>query len=171
MLGHAIITPKYPDWMNEVDRAIETLKPVSWKSYTIGDPFGPSKYAWRLDDEKLMYPFYEKALEAGIDTICIHKGLMPRDYEKAFAGTWEHATAWDIEKAAKDWPKMNFVIYHSALRPWLADTPEKELADFEKTGYIHWSTDLAKIGQKYKNVYAELGCRSKPCAASKSWKT
>ena len=157
MLGHTVITPKYPNWMDEVDRAIETLKPVSWKSYTIGDPFGPSKYAWKLDDEKLMYPFYEKALKAGIDTICIHKGLMPRDYEKAFAGTWEHATVNDLEKAARDWPKMRFVIYHSALRPWLADTPEKELAEFEKTGYIPWSTDLAKIGQKYKNVYAELG--------------
>jgi uncharacterized protein len=81
MLGHAVITPKYPNWMDEVDRAIETLHPVSWKSYTIGDPFGPSKYAWRLDDEKLMYPFYEKAIKSGINTICIHKGLMPRDYE------------------------------------------------------------------------------------------
>jgi hypothetical protein len=157
MLGHSVITPKYPNWMDEVDRAIEVLKPVSWKSYTIGDPFGPSKYAWNLDDEKLMYPFYEKALKAGINTICIHKGLMPRDYEKAFAGTWEHATCRDLEKAAADWPKMNFVIYHAALRPWLADTPEQELAEFEKTGYIPWSTDLAKIGAKHKNVYAELG--------------
>ncbi|MFN7276700.1 MAG: amidohydrolase, partial [Betaproteobacteria bacterium] len=92
MVGHSVITPKYPNWMDEVDRAIDQLKPVSWKSYTIGDPFGPSKYAWRLDDEKLMYPFYEKAVKSGINTICIHKGLMPRDYEKAFAGTWESAT-------------------------------------------------------------------------------
>jgi hypothetical protein len=119
MLGHSIITPKYPNWMDEVDRAITELKPVSWKSYTIGDPFGPSKYAWRLDDEKLMYPFYEKAIKSGINTICIHKGLMPRDYEKAFAGTWENATVADVGQAAKDWPKMNFVIYHAALRPWL----------------------------------------------------
>ena len=129
MLGHTIITPKYPNWMDEVDRGIETLHPCSWKSYTIGDPFGPSKYAWRLDDEKLMYPFYEKAIKAGINTICIHKGLMPRDYEKAFAGTWESATVMDLGKAAKDWPGMNFVIYHSALRPWLADQPDKELAE------------------------------------------
>ncbi|NCW78323.1 MAG: amidohydrolase [Oxalobacteraceae bacterium] len=141
MLGHSIITPKYPNWMDEVDRAIEELKPVSWKSYTIGDPFGPSKYAWRLDDEKLMYPFYEKAIE------------------KAFAGTWEHATVNDLGKAAKDWPKMNFVIYHAALRPWLADKPDLEMAEFEKTGYIKWSTDLARIPEKFgvNNVYAELG--------------
>jgi predicted TIM-barrel fold metal-dependent hydrolase len=159
MLGHAVITPKYPNWMDEVDRAIEELKPVSWKAYTIGDPFGPSKNAWRLDDEKLMYPFYEKALKSGINTICIHKGLMPRDYEKAFAGTWENATVDDLGKAAKDWPDMKFVIYHSAIRPWLADEPTKEMEQFEKDGYIAWSTDLARIPEKFgvDNVYAELG--------------
>jgi hypothetical protein len=159
MLGHTVITPKYPNWMDEVDRGIESLHPVSWKSYTIGDPFGPSKYAWRLDDEKLMYPFYEKAIKSGINTICIHKGLMPRDYEKAFAGTWESATVTDLGKAAKDWPGMNFVIYHAAIRPWLADQPDKELAEFEKTGYVQWATDLARIPEKFgvNNVYAEVG--------------
>ena len=50
-----------------------------------------------------MYPFYEKAQKSGINTICIHKGLMPRDYEKAFAGTWESATVNDLGQAAKDW--------------------------------------------------------------------
>lgn len=159
MLGHTVITPKYPDWMDEVDRAIEVLKPVSWKSYTIGDPFGPSKYAWRLDDEELMYPFYEKAINSGINTICIHKGLMPRDYEKAFAGTWESATVNDLGKAAKDWPDMNFVIYHAALRPWLSDSPDAEMEQFEKDSYIQWSTDLARIPQEFdvNNVYAEIG--------------
>lgn len=159
MLGHTVITPKYPNWMDEVDRGIEQLKPVSWKSYTIGDPFGPSKYAWRLDDEKLMYPFYEKAIKSGINTICIHKGLMPRDYEKAFAGTWQNATVDDVGKAAKDNPGMNFVIYHSALRPWLADAPDREMAEFDKSGYIQWSTDLARIPEKFgvNNVYADIG--------------
>ncbi|MFO1321188.1 MAG: hypothetical protein U1F52_16375 [Burkholderiales bacterium] len=158
MLGHTIITPKYPNWMDEVDRGIETLKPVSWKSYTIGDPFGPSKYAWRLDDEKLMYPFYEKVIKSGINTICIHKGLMPRDYEKAFAGTWENATVADVGKAAKDWPGMNFVIYHSAIRPWLADSPDKEMAEFAKAATSSGATDLAsRRSSGVNSVYAEIG--------------
>ena len=33
-----MITPKQPGWMEEVDKAIESYKPDSWKSYTIGDP-------------------------------------------------------------------------------------------------------------------------------------
>ena len=64
-----------------------------------------------------MYPFYEKAVKAGINTICIHKGLLPPDYETSFKGVWQYATVDDVPKAAQDWPEMNFVIYHSALRP------------------------------------------------------
>ena len=84
LLAHSVITPKQPGWMDEVDKAIAVYKPNSWKGYTIGDPLNPSKFPWRLDDEKLMYPFYEKAVKAGITTICIHKGLLPPDYEKAY---------------------------------------------------------------------------------------
>ncbi len=101
LLAHTVITPKQPGWMDEVDKAIAVYKPDSWKSYTIGDPLAPSKFPWRLDDEQLMYPFYEKAVKAGITTLCIHKGLLPPDYEKSFAGVWEYATAWDIGKAAQ----------------------------------------------------------------------
>ena len=74
LLAHSVITPKQPGWMEEVDKAIEVYKPDSWKSYTIGDPLAPSKFPWRLDDEQVMYPFYEKAVKAGINTLCIHKG-------------------------------------------------------------------------------------------------
>ena len=158
LLAHSVITPKQPGWMDEVDKAIEVYKPDSWKSYTIGDPLAPSKFPWRLDDEQVMYPFYEKAVKAGINTLCIHKGLLPPDYEKSFAGVWEYATAWDIGKAAKDWPQMNFVIYHSALRAFL-ELPNQAWAEFEQTGRIQWATDLAEIPQKFgvTNVYAELG--------------
>ncbi|MGA2125266.1 MAG: amidohydrolase family protein [Xanthobacteraceae bacterium] len=158
LLAHSVITPKQPGFMEEVDKAIEVYKPDSWKSYTIGDPLAPSKYPWRLDDEKVMYPFYEKAVKAGITMLCIHKGLLPPDYEKSFAGVWEYATAWDIGKAAKDWPQMTFVIYHSALRPFL-EAPDQAWAEFEASGRIKWATDLAEIPQKFgvSNVYAEIG--------------
>src|SRR2546426_336901 len=160
LLGHAVFTPKRQGWMNEVDRAISTLKPDSWKGYTIGDPLFPSKMGsyWRLDDQKLMYPFYEKIVKAGITTVCIHKGLLPIDYEKSWPGVWEYNTVWDVGQAAKDWPQVNFVIYHAALRSFL-ETPDAALAEFEQTGRIKWATDLAEIPAKYgvTNVYGELG--------------
>jgi predicted TIM-barrel fold metal-dependent hydrolase len=160
LLAHSIIQPMTPGYLDEVDRAIETLHPDSWKGYTIGDPIFLTKKGsnWRLDDEQLVYPFYEKAVKSGITTLCIHKGLMPADYETSWRDIWKYATVWDVGKAAQDWPQLKFVIYHSALRPF-TELPDQSLAQFEKTGRIDWVTDLAEIPQKYavSNVYAELG--------------
>jgi hypothetical protein len=159
MLGHAVVTPGQPGWLDAVDRAIDTLPPDSWKLYTIGDPLSANtKFPFRLDDEKLLYPFYEKAVNAGIRTICIHKGLMPADYEKSWANVWQYNTAWDIGKAAKDWPQLNFVIYHGCLQAF-REPPDRVLAEVEQTGEIKWASDLARIPTQYgvTNVYAEMG--------------
>jgi predicted TIM-barrel fold metal-dependent hydrolase len=160
MLFHSLVTPKQPGWLEEIDRCIAEIKPSSWKCYTIGDPLNPktTKYPWRLDDEKLVYPWYEKAVKAGITTICIHKGLIPKDYETSIPNAWRYASVEDLGKAAKDWPQLTFVIYHAAQRAFL-EPHEAELAEFEKTGNIHWVSDLAAIPQKYgvSNVYGEIG--------------
>ncbi|NRA09966.1 MAG: amidohydrolase family protein [Myxococcales bacterium] len=160
MLIHCAFTPGIPGWQESVDESIERLKPDSWKGYTIGDPLAPAnaKHPWRMDDEKLVYPFYEKAQKSGITTICVHKGLLPRDYEKSMAGVWRHATVDDVGKAAADWPGLDFVIYHSALRPFV-EIPDKDAKVFEETGYIRWVSDLAAIPEKFgvTNVYGEIG--------------
>jgi uncharacterized protein len=167
MLAHSIIQPMSEGWLDEVDRCIETLKPDSWKGYTIGDPIFLTKQGsnWRLDDEKRVYPFYEKCVKSGLTTVCIHKGLLPADYEKSWPEVWKHATVWDLGKAAKDWPQITFIIYHSALRPFI-ELPDASLKQFEDTGRIDWVTDLAEIPQKFgvKNVHAELGtCFANTC--------
>ena len=160
MLAHGIIQPKSEGWLDDVDYCIEELKVDSWKGYTIGDPLFQTKKnsQWRLDDESLVYPFYEKIRKAGINTVCIHKGLMPADYKTSWPDLWRHATVADLGKAAKDWPGINFVIYHSALRPFI-ELPDASLEQFESTGRIDWVTDLAEIPAKFgvSNVYAELG--------------
>ncbi|MGY9055997.1 MAG: amidohydrolase family protein, partial [Alphaproteobacteria bacterium] len=159
LFAHSVITPGQAGWMDDVDEAIEVHKPDSWKEYTIGDPLSPkTQYLWRLDDEKLAYPFYEKAVKSGITKTCIHKGLLPADYEKSWPGVWEYATVNDLGKAAKDWPQLTFIMYHAALQPFLED-PARVLAEFESTGYIAWASDLAAIPQKFgvSNVYAEVG--------------
>ena len=158
LLCHSVVSPGRDGWLDSVDYAIEVLKPDSWKGYTVGDPLVLSEYPWRLDDEDLVYPFYEKAVKAGINTICIHKGLLPADYEKSMPGIWEYAKVDDLPKAARDWPDINFVIYHAAFRPFL-ELPDTDAAEFERSGYIRWASDLAAIPGEHglTNVYAEIG--------------
>lgn len=158
MLSHAVFVPGQDGWLDDVDRAIEVLKPDAWKGYTIGNPFHPKNLPYRLDDEALMYPFYEKVVQSGIRRICIHKGLLPQDYLTSLPGIWKYADVSDVGQAAKDWPQIEFVIYHAGLRPYLA-APDAEMAQFERDGTIPWVSDLARIPEEYgvSNVYGEIG--------------
>ena len=65
----------------------------------------------------------------------------------------------DLGKAAKDWPRINFVIYHSAYRFAGGGTAEQGLEQFGRTGRVEWTSDLAEIPEKYgvSNVYGDLG--------------
>jgi len=161
LLAHAIVTPGQPGWMEEVDKAIAVLKPDSFKGYTIGDNTNKktSKYPWRLDDEKLVYPFYEKAVKPGLVNICIHTGLFPPSVEKQFPHLLAYSDVRDVGKAAKDWPQLNFIIYHGGYRFPGGGVAADAWAQFEKTGRIEWVSDLIEIPGKYgvKNVYADVG--------------
>ena len=157
MLAHAIFTPGAPGWLDDLDAAIE-LKPDSVKGYTVGDNTHKetSAYPWRMDDETVMYPGYERMLAAGVTTVCVHKGLWGRATAERFPHLSPYADVRDVAKAARDWPQLNFVIYHAAYR---LDDPDWALAEFERTGRIEWVTDLAEIPEAHgvSNVHADLG--------------
>jgi uncharacterized protein len=157
LLNHALIAPGHPGWLDEIDRAAAELKPIGWKCYPVGDPFHYSRHPFRLDDEQLMYPAYEKFVKHGITNVCVHKGLMPMNFLKHFAN-WKHGSVDDLPKAARDWPELNFIIYHAAFRPSL-HVPDEFLERFDRTGQMEWVTDLAAIPEKIgtRNIYAELG--------------
>ena len=159
MFSHAIFTPGAPGWLDEVDAGI-ALKPDSMKGYTIGDNTHKelARYPWRMDDEKVTYKAYEKFVKAGIKNVCIHKGLFPPAIEQVFGRLTPYATPVDVAKAAKDWPQLNFIIYHSAYRHVGGD-PAVARAEFEQSGRISWVNDLADITGKYgvSNVYCDTG--------------
>jgi predicted TIM-barrel fold metal-dependent hydrolase len=161
MMSHAIFTPGYEGWMEQIDHALKDLKPDSMKGYTIGDNTNKnlSKHAWLMDDEKLLYPAYEKFVKAGIKNVCVHKGLFPPSVEKQFPHLLAHSDVRDVGKAAKDWPQLNFIIYHGAYRWAGGGTVDDAWKQFEQTGRIEWVTDLSEIPAKFgvKNVYADVG--------------
>jgi predicted TIM-barrel fold metal-dependent hydrolase len=160
MFSHAIFMPGMPGWMDAVDKAIAELKPDSFKGYTVGDNTNKqlARHPWHLDDEKLLYPFYEKLVKAGLVNVCVHKGLYPPATTKAFPHLVQYADVRDVGKAAKDWPQLNFIIYHSAFR-FTGGAYKVGWEQFEQTGRIDWVNDLADIPAKYgvKNVYGDLG--------------
>jgi hypothetical protein len=169
MFSHAIFTPGWQGWLDKFEEENERLKPDSWKGYTIGDNTNKhlSKYPFRLDDEKLMYPFYERLSKAaqkypdrpGLKNVCVHKGLFPPSVEAQFPHLVGYCSVADVGKAAKDWPQLNFMIYHSAYRWAGGGTAEDAWEQIQRTGRVEWVNDLADIPGRFgvKNVYGDLG--------------
>ncbi len=148
MLCHGIGSPAAPGWLEEAERQAKELKIDAWKFYT-GDPVKP----WRHDDEALVYPFYEKAAEFGVTNICTHKGLpLPGPGADFFRPD-------DIVKTARDWPQLNFIVFHSGMKHMMTQVPAGQ-SGIDAEGNIPWTTELCrelKDNPGVRNVYLELG--------------
>ena len=160
MFAHAIFTPGWDGWLEHLEGSIQR-KPESIKGYTVGDNTNKdqAKHPWRMDDEKVTYKGYELAVKHGIKNVCVHKGLFPQATAERFPHLLAYADVRDVGKAAKDWPQLNFVIYHGGYRHAAGGRAEVAWEEFEKTGRVSWVSDLAEIPEKFgvTNVYADVG--------------
>src|SRR5437660_8728053 len=108
VLSHGLLRPNLgKKELDEMERQVKDLKIDAWKMYT-GAEIGEK--AWFLDDEKVAYPFWERTKKLGIKNLCVHKGLPLGFFNE------RDCTPLDLEKAAKDWPELNFIVYHSGYR-------------------------------------------------------
>lgn len=156
VLSHGLLRPNLGDKeLDEMTRQIEDLKIDAWKCYT-GAELGEE--SWRLDDEKRVYPFWERTQKLGVKNVCVHKGLpLGLFNEKA-------CQPHDLEKAALDWPGLNFIVYHSGFRgpgtlgAGTGDKVTDPMTDDPQE--IPWISDILRILKKHpriKNIYFELG--------------
>jgi predicted TIM-barrel fold metal-dependent hydrolase len=94
------------------------------------------------------YPFWEKTQKLGVKNVCVHKGLPLGVFNE------EHCRPRDVVGAARDWPGLNFIVYHSGFRGL------ESLLQREDQQEIPWISDLLrdlKGHPEVKNVYFELG--------------
>jgi len=160
MFAHAIFTPGWDGWLEHLEGSLQR-KPESIKGYTVGDNTNKdaAKHPWRMDDEKLTYKAYELCVKYGIKNVCVHKGLFPQATADRFPHLLQYAKVEDVGKAAKDWPQLNFVIYHGGYRHAAGGRAEDGWNEFQQTGRVSWVSDLAEIPAKFgvTNVYADVG--------------
>ncbi len=119
----AAMAQKYPDravfWgsvnplegkkaLDLMERQVKEYGAKAFKLYNVRYDYG-EPFPWRMDDRRIAYPVFEKALELGVTTIGVHKGvpLGPQPIEST--------QAWDMDGAAANFPDINFVIFHVGL--------------------------------------------------------
>jgi predicted TIM-barrel fold metal-dependent hydrolase len=105
-----------PLWQG-LSAALEELErqKVEWNA--VSYKFYQTQYdrSWRADDEKLAYPLYERCLKLGINNVQMHKGI-PFAFENI-----EDLRPNDLQKAARDFPQMTFIIHHLGM-PYVDET-------------------------------------------------
>src|SRR5437762_7616466 len=89
-----------------------------------------------------------RRLALGVPRVCVHKGLPLGPVED-----YNHPR--DLIKAAKDFPNISFLVYHSGFRG--AGSLEES---FARTGEIPWTSEFCRMKRaepRISNIYMELG--------------
>jgi len=143
MLAHGLITPQLGQVdLDFMDQQAATLKVDAWKGYTGAAPKGFDR-GWFVDDEKIAYPMLERARKLGVKRVCLHKGL-----PLGPVSDYNHPR--DVIRAARDFPDIDFVLYHAGL----LTVPRTQSAD------VPWTTEFCQMKKKepgLRNIYMELG--------------
>jgi uncharacterized protein len=147
---HAMVVPNAgPEIapLQLMEDAVARYPIAAWKSYT---QWGPDGVGWELDSPEVGIPFIEQAKALGVRNICIHKGLLFSGFPE------EYGRCADVGRAARLFPDMNFIIYHSGYEagteegPFDPDRAERGVDVLIKSVL---DNDIGANG----NVYAELG--------------
>jgi len=135
-LIQAMIDPNHanasaPTALSSMEHQVVDNGAKAIKTYTGND-------TWWLDDEKIAYPMYQEALRLGLDVINVHKG-----FPGLLGAGAEYVTTRDLAKATRDWPQLDFVIYHSGYFQ-------------DGTGISGFLADIEAMGPR-SNLYGEIG--------------
>jgi predicted TIM-barrel fold metal-dependent hydrolase len=152
LLNHAVVHAERPEEIEQMAQWKAEFEPVGWKVYTPGR-LGPDGWydGWMLDDEEHGFPFLQRARDLDVKLICAHKGI---------SLLVDNGSPRDIGPAARAFPDLDFVVYHSGY----------EFADPDDAGEGPYRDDSAHLGVnrllrsveeaglgRGSNVYAELG--------------
>lgn len=152
VLNHAVVHADDPDEVAAMGEWRDAHQPVGWKVYTLGRLTRTGwTEGWMLDDEEHGLPFLERARELGVRLVCAHKGI---------SRLVDNGSPRDIGPAARTFPDLDFVVYHSGYElPIDGAPPEGPYRPGpEPHGVDRLLASLDEAGiDAGANVHAELG--------------
>jgi len=108
ILIHNVIAPNFGDLserLDEMETTARTGKVAAFKVYTA---WGPDGHGFSLDDPAIGLPVIQKAHDLGVNVFVAHKGLPLVNFDPSHNGPD------DIVAVSRDFPDMQFVVFHGA---------------------------------------------------------
>jgi len=94
--------------LDEMSGAVQAGPPAAFKVYTA---WSPTAQGFSLEDPTIGLPTVQHAHDLGVKVFVAHKGLPLVNFDPAF----NHPD--DIVAVSRQFPDMNFVVYHAAWEP------------------------------------------------------
>ena len=117
MLAHGLVTPQLGQAdLDFMDLQAATLKVDAWKAYTGAAAQRVRPWLVRRRREDRLPDAREGAQALGVRRFCVHKGL-----PLGPVADYNHPR--DLIKAAKDFPDIDFLVYHAGLLRCRGDQP------------------------------------------------
>jgi hypothetical protein len=120
MFSHAIFMPGMPGWLDKVDRDLELLQARLVQGLHRGRQHqqAPGAASLASGRREAALPVLREAGQGEQDAPqsgqCVRaQGPVPAAVTQRFPHLVKYADVRDVAKAAKDWPQLNFIIYHS----------------------------------------------------------
>jgi hypothetical protein len=131
--------------LDEMSSAVESGPPAAFKVYTA---WSPSGQGFSLEDPSIGLPTVQHAHDLGVKVFVAHKGLPLVNFDPAFNGPE------DMVAISRQFPDMDFVIYHAAWDPSHVEGP------YDPTATIGIDTLLAALDRhsvpRNDNVWVDL---------------
>ena len=147
LLIHGRVNPNQDGDLDGMEELAERWGVSAWKTYTQWGPDGTPGFF--LHEPGPGIALIEKARELGVKNICVHKGL------PFGRRSYRHSLCTDIGPAAKMFPDVNFLVYHSGFISGQSEGPYDPDRG-EGVDELIRSVEESGIGRN-ANVYAELG--------------
>jgi hypothetical protein len=147
---HDVLAPNFGDLAMRLDEMEATADSGDVAAFKVYTAWGPGGRGYALDDPAIGLPVVDKARELGVRVFCAHKGLPLLEFDRAHNGPD------DIVAVAKQYPDMDFIVYHGAYE--LATTEGPYDAADAATGVNSLVKAMDDHGvPPNANVHTELG--------------
>lgn len=155
------VVPNEPGGLEFMEIQAKQYNVAAWKIYP---QWGPDGSGYFMDDPDYGIPMIEKARDLKVKTICAHRGLPLGGME------YKYSHPADIVRAAKLYPDVTFICYHSGFESGIEEGPytPSTAQGVDRLIKAHQENGFRP---NEGNLYAELGsvwryCMSKPDQAA-----
>jgi predicted TIM-barrel fold metal-dependent hydrolase len=149
VLVHNVIAPNFGDLHSRLDGMEATAATRHVAAFKVYTGWGPNRRGFALDDPAIGLPVLQKAHDLGVRVFIAHKGLPLVRFDPTHNGPA------DIVAVSRQFPDMNFVVFHGA---W---DPNRTEGAYNSTARLGIDSLLAALDQHQvppnANIWVDLG--------------